>query len=973
MEQNDILIHSGVAHDENPPGRGSGRYPWGSGDKAFQRPKDFIDRINGLKAQGKSEQEVAEALGILNYKGQGSPQRLRAAESIAKNEQRLEIIRAVRALDAKGVGATKGAQILGLPNESTFRSYLKEGSEYQSTVAKKTAENLAAIVKEKGGMIVIPEGTAENLNISKNRLEQALELLYYEGYDIRGRRVPYPTNPSQGRTIRVLCPPGTPKAEEYKDDKLHTIFDEYVSHDGVKIKKGFEYPASMDSKRLMVRYGDQGGEAKDGLVEIRPGVKDLDIGYHYAQVRIMVDGTHYIKGMAVYGKEEDFPKGVDVIFNTNKKTGTPIMDPDPDAKQVLKTISNDPTNPFKSAIKEHGGQSYWTDDKGVEHLSLINRREVEGGWDQWSKELPSQFLSKQPIALINRQLNLTEKQKREELNEIESLTNNTVKKILLNKFAQTADGQAVSLKAASLPGQRYQVILPLTTIKDDEIYAPNFTNGETVSLVRFPHAGLFEIPRLRVNNNIPEGDRIITKQCKDAVGISANTAKILSGADFDGDTVLVIPHTNGVTIKNRNPLEGLKNFDPELEYGDHPGNKHMPKSRVQYEMGEISNLITDMTLADAPDQHLERAVKHSMVVIDAVKHKYDYKQSAKDNDIKELKKLYQRRIDANGEIHVGGAATIISAAGSIRRIPEIKEGVKFIDPETGKSLGTRYIDPDTGEKLVTQTKREYKVYLDPISKKRVYKDPSTGLYRTKDPNFKPIPKELVLLSDSTQATTTLKAMQATTDAMTLVSAMRNPKEIAYANYANYLKALANEARKETLSLKETKYNPSANKAYSKEVESLDKKYNELQKRRSYEATADLIANENFKAWLWDDNDNNFYSTDEQKSKQKQRLMTQARQKVGLTSRLTLEITPKEWEAIQAGAIGSSKLSKLLGRADIDVIKSYATPYKSNKLTAAQINRIKSLSSSGKSNSEIAEAMGINISTVKKYLGGDVGE
>lgn len=966
MEENDILIHDGVAHDENPPGRGSGRYPWGSGDKPFQRPKDFLDRVHGLEAQGKSEQEIAEALGILNYKNQGSPTRLRAAVSIAKNEERLDLIREVRALDAKGIGATEGAKILGLPNESSFRSYLKEGSEHRSTAAKATADSLEAIVKEKGGMVVIPEGTAENFNISKNRLEEALELLYYEGYDIRGRRVPYPTNPSQGRTIRVLCPPGTPKAEEYKDDKLHAIFDEYISHDGVTIKKGFEYPASMDSKRLMVRFGDQGGEAKDGLVEIRPGVKDLDIGHHYAQVRIMVDGTHFIKGMAVYGKEEDFPKGVDVIFNTNKKTGTPIMDSDPDAKQVLKTISNDPTNPFKSAIKENGGQSYWTDDKGVEHLSLINRREVEGGWDQWSKELPSQFLSKQPIALINKQLNLTEKQKREELNEIESLTNNTVKKILLNKFAQTADGQAVSLKAASLPGQRYQVILPLTTIKDDEIYAPNFTNGETVSLIRFPHAGLFEIPQLRVNNNIPEGDRVITKQCKDAVGISSHTAKILSGADFDGDTVLVIPHNNGVKIKNRNPLEGLMNFDPELEYGDHEGNTHMKKSRVQFEMGEISNLITDMTLADAPDQHVERAVKHSMVVIDAVKHKYDYKQSAKNNDIEELKNLYQRHYDEDGKLHIGGAATIISAAGSIRRVPEVKGGVRLIDPDTGKSLGTRYVDPDTGEKLETQTKREYRVYLDPISGKRVYKDHATGLYKTKDPNFKPIPKELAILSEPRQATTSLKAMQNTNDAMTLVSAMRNPKEIAYANYANYLKALANEARKETLSLKETKYNPSAKKIYAREVEALDKKYNELQKRRSYEATADIIANENFKAWLWDGN--NFYDTDEQKSKQKQRLMTQARQQVGLTSRMTLEITPKEWEAIQAGAIGSSKLAKLLGRADIDVIKSYATPYKSSRLTEAQINRIKSLSAAGKGNSEIAEAMGINVSTVRRYIG-----
>lgn len=967
MEENiDILEHSGIAHDENPPGRGSGRYPWGSGDKAFQRPKNFLDRVNALKSAGKTEQEIAESLGILNYKNQGSPTRLRAAITIAKHEERLDIIRQVRALDAQGIGATEGAKRLGLPNESSFRSYLKEGSEFRSTAASKTAEDLAKIVKEKG-MVLVGEGVAENLNISQSRLDEALELLYYEGYEIHGGRVPYLTNPKMGRSIKVLCPPGTPKSAAYDYEKINSIFDEYISHDGVTIKKGFEYPASMDSKRLMVRYGDEGGEAKDGLVEIRPGVKDLDIGKHYAQVRVLVDGTHYIKGMAVYGDEKDFPKGVDVIFNTNKKTGTPIMSSDPDAKQVLKPIGSDPNNPFNSNLKEHGGQSYWKDEKGVEHLSLINKRAEEGDWDQWSKELPSQFLSKQPLKLVSKQLNESEKKRREELDEIKSLTNDTVKGILLDKYASKVDGQAVNLKAASLPDQRYQVILPLTTIKDDEIYAPNFRQGETVSLIRFPHAGIFEIPHLKVNNNLPEGDRIITKEGEDAVGISANTARILSGADFDGDTVLVIPHRNGVVIKNRRPLDGLKNFDIELEYGDHPGNVRMKKQNVQNQMGVISNLITDMTIVGATDQDLECAVKHSMVVIDAVKHKYDYKQSEKDNRIKELKQKYQRRIDENGEIHYGGASTIISGAKRLVRVPYAeKAGVKVIDPETGKSKGVRYIDPETGEKLYTKEKREYRVYLDPITGKRLYRNAKTGLYQSKEPGSKPIPKELAVLSEPKTDTTAKTAMELTKDAMTLVSEYRNPIEIAYANYANYLKALANEARRETTKLTGVKYNPSAAKIYAPEVKSLNEKYLELEKRKPFEARADVIANENYKAWLWDDNNNFFTASPEQQSKQRQRLVTQARQQLGLVDRVTLEITPREWEAIQAGAIGSSKLSKLLTRADLDVIKSYATPYKTRALTQAQITRIKNMTAAGKNTSEIADALGINVSTVIKY-------
>lgn len=44
-------------------------------------------------------------------------------------------------------------------------------------------------------------------------------------------------------------------------------------------------------------------------------------------------------------------------------------------------------------------------------------------------------------------------------------------------------------------------------------------------------------------------------------------------------------------------------------------------------MGVISNLITDMTLRGADEKELARAVKHSMVVIDAEKHGLDYKRS----------------------------------------------------------------------------------------------------------------------------------------------------------------------------------------------------------------------------------------------------------------------------------------------------------------------------------------------------------
>lgn len=972
-EQTDILLeHSGVAHDENPPGRGSGRYPWGSGGKPFQRPSDFLSRVEYLKQQGLSEKDQAAALGIFSRDSrrqyEGSPSRLRTAIRIAQHQEKLELIREVRALADQGVSATEGARRLGLPNESSFRGYLKEGSEKRANAARETADDLIKIMEAKGKGLQVGEGVAQNLNITQDRLNEALELLYFDGYEIYGGRVPQPNNPQHQTTLKVLYPKGTPASAVYDYDSHTSIMDQYISHDGKKIEEGFKYPASMDSSRLKIRYSEEGGIEKDGVVELRPGVKDLYLGdgKHYSQVRILVDGTHYIKGMAVYGDPKDFPPGVDVIFNTNKSKGVPAVSKDPEAKTVLKPIKNDPLNPFNSAIKEHGGQSYWTDDKGEKHLSLINKREDEGGWDGWSKELASQFLSKQPRALVVRQLDISKKEQREELDKINSLTNDTVKKILLENYSEAADRRAVSLKAASIPGSRYQVILPITSLKDNEIYAPNFNDGETVSLIRFPHAGLFEIPTLIVNNKNPEGNRVITKDAADAVGINANVAKILSGADFDGDTVLVIPHRNGVKIARKEPLQGLKNFDIELEYGDHPGNKHMNPSYQQKQMGVVSNLITDMTLAGAPDEEIERAVKHSMVVIDAVKHGYDWKQSAKDNDISALKQKWQRKVDADGNIHFGGASTIISQAKNPRKIPyKIEDGQWYTDPKTGKT-SRRYIDPETGEKLQTFTSTAYKIYQDPVTKERLFRSSTPGYFRNKD-GSRLIPESVVELSTTRYQYNDYPAMRLTNDAMTLVSSARNPKEIAYADYANYLKGLANEARKSITTLKPMKYNPEAARAYSEEVKSLKSKYNELQKRKPFETDALVEANSMIKAWYVE----NPHASSEEKGKARQKIINLCRRERGLTSYYnSLEITPKEWQAIQAGAIGSSTLTKLLSKADMSVITEYAMPSTKGKLTQTQISRIKSMSASGRGNAEIAEALNINVSTVIKYLKGD---
>lgn len=901
----EMLMHYGMP-------RRSGRYPWGSGDNPYQRSGDFLSRVEELKKQGLSETDIAKSMGLTTTQ-------YRTQKSLAKDERRALDVARARSLREDGKSLNEIAAIMGFSNDSSVRSLLNENSEARMNQAKKTAEFLKKQIEEKG-MIDVGTGVERELGISKEKLNQALYILEQEGYPVYGGGVPQVTNPGKQTNIKVICPPGTEHKEIYNFENVHSLSD-YVSHDGGETyDPKYVYPKSMDSSRIQIRYAEDGGTQKDGVVEIRRGVDDLSLGEsHYAQVRILVDGTHYIKGMAIYS--DDLPDGVDVVFNTNKKTGTPMLGPKNDT--VLKPIGKDPDNPFGSLIKDgivdpddptskKGGQSYYYDKDGKKQLSLINKRAEEGDWGEWSDHLPSQFLSKQSMTLIKKQLGLAIADKQAEFDEICSLTNPTVKKALLKSFADDCDSAAVHLQAAALPRQKYQVILPITSMKDNEVYAPNYRNGEQVALIRFPHGGTFEIPVLTVNNKQADAKRILGNDM-DAVGINSKVAERLSGADFDGDTVMVIPTGGKVKITSTRALEGLEGFDPKLEYGGKPEGSFKPMRNTQTEMGKISNLITDMTLRGAVPEELARAVRHSMVVIDAEKHHLDYKQSEIDNGIASLKKKYQGSYDEDGRYHEG-AATLISRAKS--------------ETSVLKRKGSPIINPETGE----QTYKEvYEEYTDKNGRTRVRTQASTKMAETKD-------------------------------AFTLVSDADTPQERAYATYANEMKSLANRARKEMLSTGKIAYSASAKETYQEEVDHLMAQLNVALRNAPRERQAQVIANATVAAKKQENPD----MTRSEIKKASQQALTAARTTVG-ASRETISISDREWEAIQAGAISENRLTQIINNVDIDTLRQRATPRSTTVLSTAKVNKIASMSASGYSTAEIAEALGVSTSTVNKYL------
>ena len=912
----DELLHYGMP-------RRSGRYPWGSGKDPYQHSGDFLSRVEELTKKGMSEKDIADSMGL-------TTSQLRIQKSLAKDERRTIEVDTAKGLREKGYSLNEIAKMMGYKNDSSVRSLLNEQSESRMKEAMNTAKFLKKQVDEKG-MIDVGVGVERELGISKEKLKTALYILEMEGYNTFGGGVPQVNNPGKQTNIKVLCPPDTPfktitdkngnekkvSSAIYDYEKVHSI-TEYTSHDSGKTFETFKYPSSMDSKRLAIRYAEDGGIQKDGLVEIRRGVADLDLGgSHYAQVRIMVDGTHYIKGMAVYS--DDLPPGVDVMFNTNKTK-------DKSKLEVLKPIKNDPDNPFGSLIKA-GGQSYYTDKNGERKLSLINKRAEEGDWGDWADKLPAQFLSKQSKQLAQRQLQLAAADKKAEFDEIMSLTNPTVKKALLKSFSDDCDSAAVHLHAAALPRQKYQVILPVPTLRDNEIYAPNYNDGEKVALIRYPHGGIFEIPILTVNNKHKDSIKMIGPNAKDAVCINSTVAERLSGADFDGDTVQVIPTNSKVKINTKPPLKALEGFDPKMEYPERPGMKYMKtgkKDNTQNEMGKISNLITDMTLLGASDDELARAVRHSMVVIDAAKHKLDYKKSEADNNIKALKKKYQGHIDPETGRYSEGTGTIVSRAKGQQSVLK-RQGSPIIDPETGKQ-SWKVADNVTYEKKMIN-KRTGKEYTKTITK--------------------------------TQKST---KMMETDDAYTLVSDSRNPIELVYADYANQMKALANQARKEMVTTPDIPYNPEAKARYQKEAASLQAKVNVALKNAPRERQAQTMANAILQAKIKDNPD----MTKKEKKKAGQQALDKMRMKVG-AKKEPVKITEQEWEAIQAGAISPSKLKTIINNADLDTLRQMAMPRSTKQLSQSKINHIATLKASGYTNAQIAQKLGVSTSTVSKYL------
>jgi hypothetical protein len=341
-------------------------------------------------------------------------------------------------------------------------------------------------------------------------------------------------------------------------------------------------------------------------------------------------------------------------------------------------------------------------------------------------------------------------------------------------------------------------------------------------------------------------------------------------------------------------------------------------------MGLVSNLITDMTILGATTPEIVRAVKHSMVVIDAEKHELNYRQSYVDHGIAELKMKYLGKLG-------GGTATLVS-----RSRQEIK--VPLRKPRAVKDGGP--IDPLTGEKVFTEI---------------------TGTYTTKSGKVVTPDRYINKKGEEVILKTKTLGMLEVKDAYELSSG--TPREAIYADYANKLKALANESRKTVYQTIPDSYSPTAKVTYDTQVKDLNAKLALANRNKPLERQAQILGNLVISAKLKD----NPNMTKKEIKKMKGMAIVEARRRVG-AGKQRINITELEWEAIQAGAISRNKLKAILDNSDLDVIKKLATPRAATVMIPAKVARAQAMLSAGYTQAEIASALGVPTSTLNAALG-----
>lgn len=1040
------------SQDETPTG--SGRYMLGTGENPYQHEYDTRTEYNKLNGMGYSDAEIARVMGYSSVPALRAAVSSSSESYKIHRGQEFEKLRAQGLSNveiAERLGVSEGTVRNMIKKQNAGASVKRTKLTNAKDVLRTSVEGIDSD-GEPFSMVDVGEGTEMYMGFGIDTKNNALKALEAEGYVVTTIQVGQVSNKNNKTTVQILAKVndqqyvidnGVAGKTNVKGETVtaaqNAVAKYAYSHldqiqpctsticqneSGTEVARALEKPKQIDINRVLIadptdpspsgifdpttgREYTMGeiNSAKDGTMILRPSAKDLTMTEegnskitHYAQVRIAcTDGKgidRYCKGMAMYGKEEDFPDGVDIIFYTNP--GKVSADGKVYAEKVLKKQKAEEMNPFGADLKA-SGQRHYIDSDGNEQLSAVNILREEGDWGNYSTSLPSQFLAKQNVPLVKEQLTKTVSEAKEYIDTLNKIPNPQVRNKLLEDYADSLDSQAIHLNAAGVSEQRTQVILPCTSLRGTEynadgsvkrlgeIYAPGYGDGQKVAVIRYPHANTCEIPVLIVNNNNKEGRETIGFG-KDAIGLPKSALDQLSGADTDGDTGTIIPvsllNNKGLNVDSKQYFKELVGFDAEATWPYTEGVTQvskkwngidregitMSKAERGQEMGLVTNLIMDMsTLGDSvPQEEHVRAIKYSMVAVDAYKHNIDWRQAREDLGIPELYSKYS-------STSRGGGMTIFTRAKSQKQdVPEYKEG-KYVN---GKRL---LIDPDTGDKLFT--------YTNGTHAKKVGTDPETG---------KGIYDDSIREKNKVSTEKLRYAWMEGKGAASLASDNPSTKEQMYVEFSDTLHGMANSIRR---SLNDDTYHIDKSKVSDKDktddglsyvkmkatratadsdedkavIDSLRSKLDVAKRNAPKERLAQVYANAAIKARV--DENPSLKTDDDALKKVKNAELAAARARTGANGKGTrVEISAKEYEAINSGKVPKTLISDVLKKSNTESLTKLATESTGSrkKLTAAQVARIKAWGNSNSKSTpyQMAKSMGVSVSTINKVLSGE---
>ena len=238
----------------------------------FQSQGFVLISIPDIREEGRTETQIANELGLTTTQ-------LRNAITYARKEEREYNREQVAGMKEAGLSNVEIGQRLGI-SEGTVRNYISDNKSSKAT-SEQQLDNIEKALSDslkQTGHLDVGVGVERQLGVSRTKFNAVVNQMVENGdlyiHNIQIQRL---NDPTKYTIVKVLST--EPDYLKVLKDSTNIGNLEYFSDDkALESAKRFETPQMVDLNRIKIRYQEDGGADLDGLIEIRKGTEDLDLG-----------------------------------------------------------------------------------------------------------------------------------------------------------------------------------------------------------------------------------------------------------------------------------------------------------------------------------------------------------------------------------------------------------------------------------------------------------------------------------------------------------------------------------------------------------------------------------------------------------------------------------------------------------------------------------------------------------------------